>query len=1407
MLDVSLDQETFTRCIRLVIADRQPIVLQGLMSVFAAQDDFEIVASCSRGTSCLDAIRNLAPDVALVANTLPDLTVSEILAIAKAENLPTRLVFFAEPGDDDLTAAIAAGACSAISSYANPDTILRSLRLMTERTSARPKPSPDLAPNGKEVDGAKIEKMLRVLTPREREIIRLVAEGLSNKEIARQLNVSPGTVKVHLYNVFQKLEVSNRTVLATIALLQRSTGFGTLSLAALAFAISSDLKASDANAFLDEDSTADKDLEHSVFELWKKAILRHVIVADPGETVALTQRDSPIKVNQVTHSAARMEELHAAEQAALSNFGRGYGPIGSGTPCLFISPLLQAINQTGSPTAQQQFPPLEFASNSIKSRGGHGAFSMTAAGVGIYTLNNSHAAVQVLDPGETLVDTSTVATMDGTTQVATITIHGAGHVDPNDVDNLASGPVVHDSSLPLAFGQDSVTGEGNAGQIIHGVADDETLNGTGLVDVIYGGSGNDTIRGTDGDDTIYGGSGSDTINGNDTIIGGDDGDRLTGSKDDDIFVYLSAIDSNSTRFDTIIDFTSGEDKINLAAFGALAFLHLTSASKSVPPHTLAWIYNPASNETIVYVNPTDRSLDIGDPALLEIHLQGVVSVAELDFVYEQEAAAVAAALEGIDPALLAAAASDGTVVTADTALATIEADASESALVTAGIWTMPADDGLRFHFGRDRVGSNVSSRITNFGDDPTYATEESDDRAVTVPVHVSIIELAPSQATVLTEENFTFKNEPVHANTGAMATGNGKAPATAGFEILELGIQSAAPVAVAGPVEPGVAPGNSGGHGNSPPPSHPASAKTLAAGELTEPGVTSGNGVGHNNAHSSHPASAKALAAGELTEPGVTSGNGVGHNNAHSSHPASASTVEAAEPVEPGVAPGNSGGHGNSPHHSHSASEKALAAGELTEPGVTSGNGVGHNNAHSSHPISASTMDAAEPVEPDVAPGNSGGHGNPPHHSHSASAKALAAGELNEPGVTSGNGVGHNNSHSSHPISASTMEAAEPVEPDVAPGNSGGGHGNPPHPSHSASAKASAAGELNEPGVTSGNGVGHNNAHSSHPISASTMDAAEPVEPDVAPGNSGGGHGNPPHPSHSASAKALAAGELTEPGVTSGNGVGHNNAHSSHPASASTMDAAEPVEPDVAPGNSGGGHGNPPHPSHSASAKASAAGELTEPGVTSGNGVGHNNAHSSHPISASTMDAAEPVEPDVAPGNSGGHGNPPHHSHSASAKASAAGELNEPGVTSGNGVGHNNSHSSHPISASIMEAAEPVEPDVASGNSGSGHGNPPHPSHSASAKASTATPQPAEPAFGTSGAGHESTFHFKDQAPPSTPTAPVELEELNDTPVLHGAKLAAILEMGSAAMEEHATSHDNNGQHHSIAHSPHELLT
>jgi VCBS repeat-containing protein len=1053
MLDVSVGPGKFAHRIRLVIADPKPIVLHGLKSVFATQNDFEIVASCDCGTSCLEAIRNLAPDVALVAGTLADLTVSEILAIAKAENLGTRLMFFAEAeGDDDLSAAIATGACNAVSPYADPDTIIRSLRLTTERAGAPPKPSKDFSPNEKDVDGTKIEKMLGALTHRERQIVQLVSEGLSNKEIARELNVSRGTVKVHLYNIFQKLEISNRTVLATIALLQRSTGFTTLSLA-LAFAILSDVKPSEASGALsDDDSGARKDLDQPLLEVWKKAILRHVVAADAGETVVLTQKGSFAKESQVTHPPARMEGLHTVEQGALSHIARGYGPIGSGSTAPFISPLQQAINdsQTSLPTAQHQFSPLQFASKFLTNHGGYGTFAMTAAGIAFSALDNPQAAAQAFEPGETLIDVSAVAIRDGTAQVAAINMHVAGKVDPANVDNLASEPV-QNSHPPLTLrtlGHDSVAGEESVHQLIHVGPGDDTLNGSRLMS-----------------DTIHG-SGSDTINGNDAVIGEYGGDKLTGGAGDDVLVHLSAADSNATRFDTGIDLISGTDRINLAAFGALAFLHLTSASQSVPPHTLAWIYNPVSNETIVYVNPTDRSLDIGDAGLLEIHLQGVVSAAETDFVHEPDAAAVATALEGIDPALLMAVANDGSALTTDGAETSAETEAGESTRGAAGVWTMPVEDGFRFHFGRDRTGSSDWTRLTSF-DNSDHGTEEREVGAGIIPVHISPIELANSQATAPTEENPAFKKGSVYTNVGADTIGHGNPHANAGLELTMQSAAIATPVAV----------------------------------EETS-GSTTGNGRGHDSSqHASQPAAAKASDAAELAERGAPSHNA---KSDHASRPASGGEPPAAALNGPGDAPG----HGNSQHPSQAASAKTSSDAEPTEPAGTPGRG---NSDHSSSSASVKASAAAELAASSDPPG----HGNSEHPSHSASVKASAADKSAEPDVTPGS-ADHNNSHTSHPASTSAAEPAAPVEPGAVPGN-GVDHRYSKNASSTAADQKFAATDLIEPSDAPSHGnskpasvsevaVGDhgNSSHASHTASVNPLAVIhQPTEP--APGTSGAG--------------------------------------------------------------------------------------------------------------------------------------------------------------------------------------------------------------------------------------------------------------------------------------------------------------
>src|ERR1700688_3839711 len=91
------------RCTSVVIADRHPVVLQGLTKLLGAQSGFNVVACCSDGTNCIEAIRSLVPDIAILDISMPGLTGLEILAIANSEDLSTRLVFFtASVVDPDL---------------------------------------------------------------------------------------------------------------------------------------------------------------------------------------------------------------------------------------------------------------------------------------------------------------------------------------------------------------------------------------------------------------------------------------------------------------------------------------------------------------------------------------------------------------------------------------------------------------------------------------------------------------------------------------------------------------------------------------------------------------------------------------------------------------------------------------------------------------------------------------------------------------------------------------------------------------------------------------------------------------------------------------------------------------------------------------------------------------------------------------------------------------------------------------------------------------------------------------------------------------------------------------------------------------------------------------------------------
>jgi DNA-binding NarL/FixJ family response regulator len=213
--------ELCMRRVSIVIGVRYPIVLHGLTTILASENDFIVVASCQDGGKCLQIIRALSPDIALLEMYMPSLNGLDILAAVSSERSSTRVVFLAAAADDqDIMMAAARGAYGAVLKESTPTGLVHCLRQVAD--GQRLLPLTNCASSGKH-KRATAEGLLAMLTPRERQIMTLVSEGLSNKEIGRRLNACDGTIKVHLHNIYQKLAIGNRSALAVLACSSRNT--------------------------------------------------------------------------------------------------------------------------------------------------------------------------------------------------------------------------------------------------------------------------------------------------------------------------------------------------------------------------------------------------------------------------------------------------------------------------------------------------------------------------------------------------------------------------------------------------------------------------------------------------------------------------------------------------------------------------------------------------------------------------------------------------------------------------------------------------------------------------------------------------------------------------------------------------------------------------------------------------------------------------------------------------------------------------------------------------------------------------------------------------------------------------------------------------------------------------------
>jgi DNA-binding NarL/FixJ family response regulator len=204
--------------IRLVLADDHPIVLDGLEGLFRLEPDFAVVARAGNGAAALVAVQEHQPDVLILDLRMPELDGLGVLRELKRLEIPTHVVLLAaDLEEDEVLEALRLGVRGIVLKDLAPQMLVECVRKVHGG-------EPWLQ---QQMSGRAIETLLRRdaasrdtksgLTPRETEIVRMVASGLGTAEMAKGLSISEGTVKIHLHNVYKKLGVQNRVELVLYA--------------------------------------------------------------------------------------------------------------------------------------------------------------------------------------------------------------------------------------------------------------------------------------------------------------------------------------------------------------------------------------------------------------------------------------------------------------------------------------------------------------------------------------------------------------------------------------------------------------------------------------------------------------------------------------------------------------------------------------------------------------------------------------------------------------------------------------------------------------------------------------------------------------------------------------------------------------------------------------------------------------------------------------------------------------------------------------------------------------------------------------------------------------------------------------------------------------------------------------
>ena len=206
------------RRIRIVLADDHVIVLDGLEQLFRLEPELEVVARSTTAEAAVKAVQEHRPDVLVLDLVMPGYDGMWVLRQLSELNLPTRTVLLtAHVEENRLVEAIRLGVWGIVLKEMAPRMLMECVRKVHAGEKWLEQQSVTRAIERMQKRESEIDRLTRLLTPRELEIVRLASEGLRNKEIGERLSITEGTVKIHLHNIYEKLGVTGRSQLILYA--------------------------------------------------------------------------------------------------------------------------------------------------------------------------------------------------------------------------------------------------------------------------------------------------------------------------------------------------------------------------------------------------------------------------------------------------------------------------------------------------------------------------------------------------------------------------------------------------------------------------------------------------------------------------------------------------------------------------------------------------------------------------------------------------------------------------------------------------------------------------------------------------------------------------------------------------------------------------------------------------------------------------------------------------------------------------------------------------------------------------------------------------------------------------------------------------------------------------------------